>query len=76
LAPVAKATLWTCGGLLTLGMLEHRPWLVAAAGLVTLASFSWITLKSLSAIQEMTNMIRVVAAKLKLLPIHGTHEHA
>jgi hypothetical protein len=33
-------------------------------------------LKSLSAIQEMTNMIRVVAAKLKLLPIHGTHEHA
>jgi GT2 family glycosyltransferase len=76
LAPVAKATLWTCGGLLTLGMLEYRPWLVAVAGIVTLASFSWITLKSVSAIQEMTKMIRVVAAKLKLLPINGTHAHA
>ncbi|HEX9867461.1 MAG TPA: glycosyltransferase [Candidatus Tectomicrobia bacterium] len=76
LAPVAKATLWTCGGLLTLGILEQRPWLVAVAGLVTLASFSWITLKSVSAIQEMTKMIRVVAAKLKLLPINGTHKHA
>jgi hypothetical protein len=76
LAPVAKATLWTCGGLLTLGLLEYRPWLVAVAGLVTLASFSWIMLKSLSAIQEMTTMIEVVAAKLKLIPINATHTHA
>jgi hypothetical protein len=76
LAPVAKAILWTCGGFLILGMLEFKPWLAAVTGIVTLAGFSWVMLKSMSAIEEMSKMIRVVAAKLKLLHLNGMHEHA
>jgi hypothetical protein len=75
LAPVAKAILWTCGGFLVLGMLDSRPWLVAAAGIAALAGFSWVALKSVSAIQEMSKMIRDIAARLKLLAVNGTHEH-
>jgi GT2 family glycosyltransferase len=76
LAPVAKAILWTCGGLLILGMLEFKPWLVAVTGIGTLAGFSWVMLKSMSAVEEISKMIRVVAAKLKLLHLNGMHEHA
>jgi GT2 family glycosyltransferase len=76
LAPVAKAILWTCGGFLVLGMLASGLWLVALAGIAALASFSWVMLKSVSAIQEMRKIIREVAAHLKLLPINGTHGHA
>jgi hypothetical protein len=35
-----------------------------------------VTLKSGSAIQEMSKMIRDVAANLQLLPINGTHRKA
>jgi O-antigen biosynthesis protein len=76
LAPVAKAILWTCGVFLVLGMLGSKAWLVAVAGVAALAGFSWVTLKSGSAIQEMSQMIRDVATRLKLLPINGTHKKA
>ena len=76
LAPVAKALLWTCGVFLVLGMLESKPWLVAVAGVAALAGFSWVALKSGSAIQEMDQMIRDVVANLKLLPINGTRKRA
>jgi hypothetical protein len=73
LAPVAKAILWTCGVFFVLGMLEAKPWLVAMAGVATLVGFSWVMLKSMAAVQEMSQMIRNVAADLQLLPINGTH---
>jgi hypothetical protein len=70
LAPVAKAILCTCGVFLVLGMLEFEPWLVSVAGVAALAGFAWVMLKSISAIQEMSRMIRDVAADLKLMPIN------
>jgi hypothetical protein len=73
---VAKAILWTCGVFLVLGMLESKPWLVGVAGVAALAGFSWVTLRSGSVIQEMGQMIRNVAANLKLLPLNGTRKHA
>jgi hypothetical protein len=76
LAPVAKVILWTCGVFLVLGILEFKPWLVGVAGISALAGFSWVTLKSGSAIQEMSQMIRHVAASLKLVPINGTYKKA
>jgi GT2 family glycosyltransferase len=76
LAPVAKTILWTCGGFLALGMLEVEPGLVAVASTAALAGFLWVTLKSMSAIREMSMMVREVAAKLKLLPIADTPKHA
>jgi hypothetical protein len=76
LAPVAKAILGTCGVFLVLGMLESAPWLVTVAGVAAVAGFSWVTLKSGSAIQEMSKMIRDVAANLQLLPISGRHKKA
>jgi O-antigen biosynthesis protein len=76
LAPVAKAILWTGGGFLVLGLLDLEPWLVVVAGLAALAGFLWVTLKSVSAIHEMSRMIRDVAAQLKLLPVSGMDEHA
>jgi hypothetical protein len=72
LAPVAKAILWTCGGFLALGMLEFEPWLAGMASTAALGGFLWVTLKSASAIQELSLMVREVAAKLKLLPIADT----
>jgi hypothetical protein len=74
LAPVAKAILWTCGVFLVLGMLESKTWLVVVAGVAALAGFAWVTLKSGSAIRELSQMIRDVATRLKLLPINGTHK--
>jgi hypothetical protein len=74
LAPVAKAILWTCGVFMVLGMLESKAWLVVVAGVAALAGFSWVTFKSGSAIQELSQMIRDVATRLKLLPINGTHK--
>jgi len=76
LAPVAKTILWTCGVFLVLGMLGSKAWLVAVAGVAALAGFSWVVLKSGSAIQEMSQMIRDVAAGLKLVPVNGTHKKA
>jgi O-antigen biosynthesis protein len=76
LAPVAKAILCTCGVFLVLGMLESKPWLVGLAAVAALAGFSWVILKSGSAIQEMGQMIRGVATTLKLLPIKGPCRHA
>jgi O-antigen biosynthesis protein len=76
LAPVAKAILCTCGVFLVLGILESKPWLVGLAAVAALAGFSWVTLKSGSAIQEMGQMIRDVAATLKLLPIKGPCKNA
>jgi glycosyltransferase involved in cell wall biosynthesis len=73
LAPVARAILWTCGVFLALGVLESVPWLTALAGVAALAGFSWVTFKSISAIQEMSQMIRRVAADLNLLPLDNTH---
>jgi hypothetical protein len=74
LSPVAKAILWTCGVFLVLGMLESKPWLVAVAGVTALAGFTWVTLKSMSAVQEMRKTISDVADRLNLLPLNGTHE--
>jgi O-antigen biosynthesis protein len=76
LAPVAKAILSTCAGFLALGMLEVEPGLVAVASIAALAGFLWVALKSMSAIQEMSMMVRRVAAKLKLLPIADPPKHA
>jgi O-antigen biosynthesis protein len=76
LAPVAKAILWTCAGFLALGMLEVEPGLVAVASLAALAGFLWVTLKSMSAIREISLMVKEVAAQLKLLPIADTPKHA
>jgi hypothetical protein len=45
-------------------------------GVAALAGFSWVALKSGSAIQEMDRMIRDVAAHLKLVPINGTRKRA
>jgi O-antigen biosynthesis protein len=75
LAPVAKAILWTCGGFLVLGMLEFAPWLVAVASIAAVVGFLWVTLKSVSAVQEMSTVVREVAAELKLLPIADTADH-
>jgi hypothetical protein len=50
--------------------------LAAMVGVAALAGFSWVALKSVSAVQEMREMIRDVADKLALLPIHDTHEKA
>jgi O-antigen biosynthesis protein len=74
LSPVAKVILWTCGVFLVLGMLEFKPWLVAVSGVAALLGFTWVTLKSVSAVQEMRKMIRDVADKLHLLPINGTRQ--
>jgi hypothetical protein len=76
LAPVAKVILGTCGVFLVLGMLEFKPWLVSVAGGTALAGFAWVTLKSGSAIQEMSKTVRDVAAHLHLLPINGTPKKA
>jgi hypothetical protein len=69
LAPMAKATLWTCGGLLALGVLEHQTWMVGMASLTAGAIFSWITYKSTSIIHEVGEMVNHVAAQLKLSPL-------
>jgi hypothetical protein len=47
---------------------------VGVAGIAALAGFSWVVLKSGSAIQEMSQMIRDVAAGLKLVPINDTYK--
>jgi hypothetical protein len=44
------------------------------AGVTALAGFTWVTLKSMSAVQEMRKTISDVADRLNLLPLNGTHE--
>jgi hypothetical protein len=44
------------------------------AGVAALLGFTWVTLKSVSAVQEMRKMIRDVADKLHLFPINGTRQ--
>jgi hypothetical protein len=43
------------------------------AAITALASFSWVTLKSASALQEMSKLIQDTAPKLKLLSIDSPH---
>jgi GT2 family glycosyltransferase len=71
LAPISKAILWTCGGFLILGVLENQVWMVGLASLVALAFFAWVTYKSASAVMQIGELSRAVAAQLPLLPINS-----
>jgi O-antigen biosynthesis protein len=74
-APISKGILWTCASLLILGLLQARPWMAGVASVVALSSCSWVAYQSASVIHEIYDMVKDVAAKLKLLPINGNNGH-
>lgn len=69
--PFSKGILWACGGFVALGLLSLRPWVVGMTSVAMLAGLSLVAYTSGAVMREVSEMIRDVAAKLKLLPLNG-----
>jgi hypothetical protein len=50
--------------------------MAGAACMVALGSCSWVAYQSASVIHEIYDMVKDVAANLKLLPINGNNGHS
>ena len=70
-APLSKGILWACGGFLALGLLRAQPWMVGMASLAAVVAFSLVASKGAAVMREVSEIVRDVAASLKLLPLNG-----